>query len=1077
MKHTLKHLIFTALLAATALQAEEGRFYFVGSVAPLGSMTANGQSELGVYLRWDVLDGALPVDLDELRLERIASDSSRTVLLDVTKGSVLSEGEIAALYQGPAQSRRLQETLLGLRERAAAANRSFTAAEFPGELRAALVDPGWTFFGTRTDFNVARALNRGYLDRPAPGVYDYELIGVNRTDALEARLGLVRIDSRVPSQPLGAASDSFQQIISTEFRCDLPESGKDHYSVSLSWGAPGTGNPADALASQVYLVGFDLYRTVDNLAPSVDAESARQDIAALARAADFDGRGQPVLPGLEKVNRTLISESGGTAAAPKWLETAADLARRGLEPGDRRAYYLVARDFTGNYGPTETAIVTVPNLVRPATPGPLRTFIDETNGPVSGGFGENLTLSWDAVNLANYVAAYGSTRRFCNQPEAISTGFLEFVGLTESCDDDPRRSVALTVEDYLVYRFPDFETAERFKDSDGDGIADSDEPTETRCNFRQFPSGKSRYLLNAGDLPGSVDADDPNVRLEPRTLPSGREVLWFQDRTPTGTTEQVYWYRVAARTPDGRLSFLSAPQRALVPDRELPAAPTVSMERTAQVPTGCEIVNAGASTVPRLTDRLDFSAFTVGCDTAQVVFDEKTAYLDSCAALDALCGDDALTLDYPAGPKVGPAGCEIPVDDSFCGNFELALEPTTGEGQVPVAVGQLVGAPLVLAAETLEPNTCVSMVVTVNDDLVRISDSCEAGEPRAVVEIPAGFVCGYAVARDENNNISTATHFPCVLIQQDLPPPAPPQIVAFEVTPTEAAFRWRLPPEPLAATLGELDWQAPDGSSNRRLLSLPAVVEDPERPLAESVAVTALTGPLDRWCLRLRSVAAAREDGSAELSEWSPRRCYVRRADGVAVPEYLPWPEVPGPVAGPALEATPLNTFVLGLLPVLAIDLVEISGLTQCVLAQERGLTGFPQAFDVDCTDVGRAQAEVALAPAVGFLAYRQRRSGDGSLGDWVQVAPLIEFAHWDPLSLPTSPFKRALTARLNDPYLELTPLEGSGSRWAFRFIDRYPYEFLLPGTTTAYRYQLIYFDEAHRPVTSRMTDWIEAGS
>jgi hypothetical protein len=227
----------------------------------------------------------------------------------------------------------------------------------------------------------------------------------------------------------------------------------------------------------------------------------------------------------------------------------------------------------------------------------------------------------------------------------------------------------------------------------------------------------------------------------------------------------------------------------------------------------------------------------------------------------------------------------------------------------------------------------------------------------------------------------------------------------------------------------------------------------------------------------MRSLAPNTSGADSQFSEWSPLRCYMRRADAASETSYLPWPIVPGPSKGTEIDAEPLLLF--GTIPVLAIELGEVAGLSrQCQLDVGNGLTGFPPAYDVACTDVGRSLANVGLEPAMDFLIYRQRKDGNGTLGDWVQVAPLIEYAHWDILEeSPETNLKDPLTSRLNDPYIELSPTDPTNDIWTYYFIDRYPYELLAPGNSTEYRYQLIYFDDEHRPVLSRLTNWIGAGS
>ena len=1094
-----------AALAPLAVPAATGSapFYFVARPAPEGSLTAAGQDRQRVYLRWDLLDGTLPPDLARIELFRDGD-----LLLSANAGAVMSATEIAALYAGAAQARRLQETLTLLREQAAAEGASFTVGAFGGVVQARLdpaspaYDPAWAALAAQADFNIARARHRAYLDAPGNGVFSYELVGVSIAEE-RRRLGLVTIDTTAPTQLLGATA--LGQLREDLARCDLPEAAKDHHTVALTWQPPGA-NVADVLAAQAYLAGFDLYRTEANVPAGATAASVARDLAAEAAVADFDARGVPLIPGLERVNTTLINDPGGNAPGPKWLETPADLARDGVQAGDRRAYYLVPRDFTGNYGPTAVAIVEVPNLVRPPAPWRIQPFADQTGAVLRAG--ENLSLSWDAINLDNYLAAFGGSRRVCNAAAARTTGVLEFVGPDQDCATDPRRTVRLDVAGYAVYRFEDFASAESFRDSDLDGVGDFIErPAGMQCDAERQPDGSSSQLV----WPLRI----ATLELEG----SGREVVRFLDEVPAGDKGRVYWYRVASYTADGRASVLSPPVRGLFPDRELPPAPTVDAKRPGLRPEGCR-AEVRRTTGPWL--------FQVGFEDASQPFSlrcggtsftgltEKTLE-GSCTQVSDACAGQAVSISYPAVADTGGKACDafVPAGVEFCSAGEVILVPEFAADTVPAATGETVAGPLEIEVVAPNADTCVSLYQDIDGDQVRIGTSCGTDDPvRLNAIIPAGYFCGYAVAQDGNNNISPPANTPCVLVFGERKPPAPPQLLDFSATDGFAQLRWRLPPEPLAAVLVRLRHQPAEGDAETRVISVPVAGFGSGEPVNRSTPIAALLGTSDQWCVSLRSVGVHGSGESAAVSDWSPQRCVTRDLDVLAPPEYLPWPVVAGPVIREPLPVSLESIFdlygattdnpgsiittatlvssstvraamsneefelLLGqLMPTL--ELARTTGLGRACGRNTEEVIGFPPLPALECGEAGRLQAQATLEPAVGFLVYRQLRRPDGTLGDWQQVSPLIEFAHWDRIDKKTlEESKIDVSTRLNDPYIKILPVAGEIDTWRFLFVDRYPLVNYLwaqaLGEGRDYRYQLVYFDDRHSPVAWRQSGWVE---
>jgi len=952
-------LLAAMLYLAAASPATANQYYFVARQAPAGSLTAPGQSTPVVYLRWDVVEGALPPEVASLRLTRDGE-----VLLDVPVAEVKSVPEIAALYSGAAQQRRLLEIVLKLKASAVADDEDFSAGDFATIIHG-LIDPlggnydaGWSFLASRTDINVAIARNRAFVDNPGVGEFEYELLAVD-AGSNTARLGLVTVDTTAQQLPLGAGN--FAQVATSQ--CDLPEAGRDHYTVALNWDNPNPSNVTDRFAAQVYLAGYDLWRTTDNLDAAITQPPAR-DIASEAAAVGHDSNGVPDIDGLELVNDILLTVLPDGTAEPEWVETRTDLERAGLEPGDRRAYYLVPRDFTGNYGPTSAAIVVVPNLLRPPAPWDVRPVVDAVSSGLPGG-GASLALSWDDVNLDNYLQEFGTGRTFCNAGEAAATGTLEFVGEGESCATDTRRGVRVDISRYLVYRFATFETASRFKDSDGDGRADSDERESApalQCDGGAFPAGATNYLL---------DPDD--VSLGEVVLPrSGRRTVRLQDALPAAGPGEVmtpddgigntYWYRVAAETPDGILSYLSAPQRGLVPDRTLPPAPQIE-----------------------------------------------------------------ITTGKPNDP--------------------------------PIEQGEFRSGPLLVrvTADLGFPDVCLDLLENIGGEYARVETSCGGGSPEEITyQVSGGYFCGFAVARDGNNNVSPAAVAPCALVRQGSGKrPTTPQPVSINVDDTVAALSWRVPVEPIASTLISLEHRRADGSNSRTLRSYAHSGTGSGSVLEFDLPVAALDGEADEFCVSYQALAPRTRDTlvtEGTASGWSAPQCVTRRTNTSAQPDYLPWPVVDAPV-----QLAPLDVVVLDERLLVKLGRVEDEKVltSDCIEVPEAGYDG------ALCNREGELKIKAVLDQVTPFLLYRQKRDASGVTGDWIEVSPLIEFAHFDNVTP-----EEGRDRRLADPFVRLQRAPNE-TEPELLYFDRYPYQGL------EYRYQMVLFDADHRITGWRRSAWI----
>jgi hypothetical protein len=978
-----------------------------------------------------------------------------------------------------------------LSENAAGEGRAFSPANFATELHALLdssnLNPAngasysaaWSLFGPRGDINVARAQYRAWIDEypPAAMSVSYELLGV-RDDNATARLGYITVDLTQPQDILGVSR--FRQVLIAEGQCDLPDVAKDDYTVALNWDAPGSLNVSDRIASQLYIGGMDIYRTSSNLDLAI-TEAPVRDIAAESALAVSDERGNPVLAGLEKVNVPLIVDSGPSTADPKWIEARDKLKSAGMKPGDRRAYYIVPRDFSGNYGPTAGTIVVVPELNRPPAPWNIRNRPDDLvfvrGQRAAGGF----SLTWDAVNFTNYSEQYQDGRTFCNVADVARTGVLEYVGKDENCLIDPIRQLRMDVSDYLIYRFATIHEASTFKDSDGDGYSDSDElEAGTQCQADEQLAGKVNYL---------VSKTGSDWQLANEVLPvSGREVVRFVDRVPAAVPGKVYWYRVASRTPEGRLSFLSAPERGFFPDKTLPAPPEVEVTRktSGEVPAGCEFVEqTNVYTMWTFEDQVDVSGqteFGVSC-SAVSGGTKYVSFLGSmnpnvikgrCQSIMKDCRLDTMELVYPPTELNGNQGCRMPVPEKsrFCGQGKMDIVPLFEDGEVDLDLtpGELVPDNITITVSTLEPDSCVSLYQEIEGVAARVASSCGSSSGGTLdYEAPAGFFCGYAVAQDANNNISPATAIPCTLISNNTKAPSPPQVVSIEVSEDQASFDYRLPPEPVAVVVARLTHEAADGTSRWNIDSIPVPGSGAGDVLSYNMPAALLAGSKDRFCVKMLSIGPRVADRQPKVSDYGAERCFLRRGNGEDNPVYLPWPRVEAPEQGKPLDVT-LTSGYRSLSPFLTFELGTVSDfLLQCKLIP---LTTDFSLFN--CNQAGRSKVATLVQPELNVIVYRQSRTPEGVESSWVQVSPFLDKVHWDyfPPDIKegfqgvVDPF----VFRLNDPYFKVMDISSRAVRLVY--LDRYPNNM---DSGYSYRYQTVYFDRNHKPISWRQSDWVTA--
>lgn len=1050
----IKRIVATLTLTAlTSLALAESQFYFVTQAAPAGSLTAPGQDEQAVYLRWDAVDTELPEEIVSFSLYR-DGDLIKTFPAHDT----MSADQIRPLYQGESEQRRLLETVTQLKEEALRTDDlpDFNTDQYADIIAARLDDDFWAHLASRMDFNLAVARHRAWRDtEPESGVVSYELRALN-AEGQSRRVGLAQVDMDQPQQIL--APELFAQI--EQSTCGMPDY-RDHYSVALNWAMPGGINQADLMANQLFVTGYDLYRTVENV-----TSAPARDLAAEAAKLPHDNQGRVQFDDLERVNDTQLTITpDDDPQVPEWLETRDDLLAAGLVPGDTRAYYLVPRDVAGQYGPTVETLVTVADMSRPPAPWDVSPYLNEA--------AQQVELVFDAMDIERYQAAFGRDRTFCNLDTAAEDGFLDYVRQDESCATDTPRRVQTNIEEYLVYRFENYAQASAFKDSDGDGIPDAVErPLGTECT-PQEPFGGFRMPIQE----------------ERQPLSEGEKVILIDDE-PAEFKGDVYWYRLASRSETGRLSLLSEPVRVNFPDRTLPDPPDVSVTQPGTEICDCEIETAtggkewrfedmvALSTPPELQCGGSTTSYTLSPDAISSGGNlcQDTTFIDQCGSQ----YNRTFTFEQDNGDTFS---CSLPGRSTsldMCALGTMRVKPVQCEGQVEAPEG-VVSGPLTIRAEPVDLNHCVTLSQQIMGDQITLGTSCGAEDPVLEYEHTFGEFCGFAVSQDGNNNVSATTQIGCRSVPADsdwtLAPALP-----IELTPLadQMDLQWRMPSQVQAVVELELTRTEPTGQDPIRT-TVPAIDLSRGGEQQTRLDIPPLGTEDEEWCMRLRTFAPSSQVGEPHYSNWSAPLCTARTETPTAPPEWLPWPQLAEIPEGEPLtvqQSADVET-VSSQIPVsngLYIPLGELFYNTgDCdTNAYTRGVIGSVDATppenglylaQLNCTTSGYGKAQSLAGAHLDMMVFRQARSPQGNTSEYVQVSPLMDYVHWEPVyDLKET---GVIAQRLHDPFIWAIADADYFNRIELVFFDR-------AGLLESYdyRYQVVYFDDEKRLRQWRATEW-----
>ena len=1070
-------MIFLIGLTSAAVAAPTDQLWFTGKRAPLDAFS---QGAGAVHLRWGVTEGTLPVDVAGFAIE--------------------IEGE--TIYETAAQPRPSRAAVLEVyarypRHQAIAAARIRDAGEgedFAGVIAARIAgrdagDGYWRRLTGRLDPVIAQLSGRAVILRDgAAGTY--RLFAVAQ-DGRRALLGEV---------PVGAIAQSAQapanaQQVFDLGRCDGPEVGRNDGVVALTWDLPGAARSVDRLAFGLDLAGFEVYR-----ADTADHPEVR--FAQAAAGAPLDARGMPRMSGLTRVNRAPIAPtsppSSGKDARYKawnpdfaqWLSTADDVAKAGLKPGDRRTYFVVARDVAGNFGDAARVEVIVPDALAPPAPWSVRALPQQTDARGSG----RLRLSWWHVDARNVHDARPG-RPWCNLATAVSDGRLSFAGSDADCGT-PAGQINVSVDHYKIYRFDNQVTAAQFTDTDGDGVSDADERIARPGNLSMPGSACA-----ADDRPANaVNYLVGEARVVTRR--GGRAVVEFVDPLSDALRKGThYWYRIASVGQNAKIGALSAPIRGFFPDLDKPPRLDAADMIFGYCPVRARAgLNTGLSVIDTTGLAVEAELFCSSAAPAYRYGREPIIELDGqrgIAAVDTPGGCDTTIRFLDASGRVlGEA--------TFVQNNPRRMEDFTARlfqdcaNPAPIEDGATAAAPhfIELPAE-LPANTCVDLLRTTNGERHRITTLCDPGAAWYGELRPlSGALACYSVQPVNGNGVTgTLTPLGCVR-GPEVAAPAAPSLTRLIFEGNRGVVSWRAPAAHVGGIL--LEWRQVGGDARGADYITAPGSTAPGQALTATFDAPALGANPERWCARARSYGRG-FDPLGQVSAWTPELCIERAPPGTPAPQFLGWPSVP--------KARDAGTLAVRYLEGDLAPAIALSDLDSPVIGRDE-CSSFPNLFDCDedtsCASGPRlfigcdicGHIDAALADNRRFVVYRQRRDGQ-ALTPYVQVSPRIDGTFCRPscsdpfgcdedaedlLSLAFCGMRQRaeqacganpgqVPQGVYDPHLSLLAFDQADD-WpelTLAFVDRTPHK-----AGAEYRYQLVYFDARGEISAKRLTPWLQ---
>jgi len=1021
-------LIGTLLMFICAGVLEASSQIYFGAIAVRNQAT----SSMMVLLEWGPVEGSAPQEITSFKIYKKVGSGNFEEITTVANGLV-SSGQLQVFFSESGEERQKEEIInwLGI----AYPDENPGTGNFDDILHSILdpadqkYNPMQAHFLSRYSRDVARSLGLAYLDRdgvPA-GSISYMITGILNDQSETGPLGRVTVDAS--AETILPAPQNFRQVLVS--RCSVLRRQIDHGRIHLNWEVPST---PEKMPSRILTYGYDIYRMEKPVSGTCSVFDLRASIPST----------------LIKINSVPIIASGNTSEEGLDSYQAIDegdflQSGTALEPGTTYCYYLVARDLAGRYsataGPEE---MTVPDLEGPVMPWGIDARQEMVEDPQTQESIPRLTLVWDQVNNINYLKEYGESKNICGS----STKEVCYVYPDESCQSDNPVCVDLDVQDYLVFRFDNFQEASKWggADSDNDLWPDEveDEDGADKCDPDSHPLGIlcDQASLPPCDppvsLPGVLVARIPqDDSLHIRVLDTGKKLMFFRDPAPQ-PDNLVYWYRIAARDPNGNLSIMSPPIRAVLWDRSQPEVTGATLEvYTCAYKVSFE---GDSDPAPGVLSLIDESGQAVGFGIFEKCNDGQSDYLKSVYKGKLIEGkrelkntnsDDEL-YSY-CHPFMDPCGsyavCFYAEDGTTLATLEdqswslcysrvgcVTLERdcsyvSVGSGNTGYGIVHYPLMPIKICVP-LDEGQMARAYQEINGKMSPFA-TLRTSTPQTIcfepgIETIVAAVSCFGVRVFSKNSVGSAMYrFPCVTIAQlKQGGPAAPLIESVDQTGNAAnpSFKvtWGCQSHGIAAFVltGVADGTpVPDAMWDPQ--------PDPDTGQFSRIFPITATDVNKKWCFKVEAVNKA-----LQVSPWSAERCKVWKQESSVA--YLKWPHVSDIPTGrdisafsPPAPGVEITAFVLNGEKIPAIVLSkDLNPRLQDLLAQSPACEhsigecygDSPCIPSTDAWNHSRFFCQVcglvkSWNQVGNFVVYRQEENRD-----FVQVSPLVDdiYCHGD---------------------------------------------------------------------------------
>ena len=992
------------LLSFGYLSAQDRQFYFIGKYDRLGSQSSDAANKKGVYLRWDMIESDIPSEIVTLDLVRIVDNNSTTLLSNVPAHGTMKSADIQNLFMEYGSERRLFEAIDFISNNTNPNCTGANISNIGSKVAQCLNDNYWAFLASRANFDIARARYRAYLDtgvNETMGNVTYELRGTNAAGTQSMILGKTKVELK-SSRVLPAVD--FEQILASH--CNDGNYALDDYRVALKW--KNGGNKTNFFANGLMVSGYDIYYSTKPVS-MLSEQFLKTDIAKLVAKLPHNTKGVVDLSNydLKKANNTLITVGGqaGEENKPNYLESQADLKARGFKPGEKRYYFLVPKDFTGNYGPSISMEVQIPDMLPPATPINPRAV--ENAG--------QFALMWENMTLNNYAAHYEDSMKLCSTTTNTQETRHQFVDLNESCQEGNGIMINLNVAKYYVYRFDNHAEAAAFTDNDLDGYADQDEKEKEQCN-KNLPlpkSGRLNYLVATID-----NAHEDTVVFTDKNVKQGK----------------VYWYRIVSVTPSDVASPLSAPVRAFMPKREVLPVPEITVLNQTEFYVEINAIdNVDLEIVAQDLTGMDFvDVVKLDINGGEYILDKQGSQFILTQEIKnvVLSGNDtSVTFSFYSGSNLIKA-YSLKVNEVFR-THTLKLD-TYIDGvhhsvdlksrEILHVNGRTSSNPVL----TLKFSDEYYDFLKLNGACMKISARMGIGRYHVSTECDLSQIVKVSTEQGKKGDLVSVRISAClpsgicsqpyyvnyVLIDEDEIPNSP-TLTGLELNKEELKASAIFTPQ-LEKVQGTMIVLYKQGAENTKYTKVvPHIGNRSVEPIQTIIDNIGEMSFNDTWCLKAKTIGL-----NGKVSEWSAPLCKELMEENAVLPaKMLTWPTITNTVK----QGKSYNISFNANSKKIRIELAKST-----------------YNKEIECSALG------GLNRVSNFVVYRQTIMDDGSKSKFVQISPLVE---------------RGVCEKRVYKYNDYLVMEDQGYIY---FEDKYPYVL-----GEKYRYMILFFDGTSKELKS----------